>query len=1048
MGNSTQISRCESCGAPLNVDKAVGNVVECEFCFTKNLLTKPNVDEDTRRNLDIAENELNVGRFDAAYSAFEKAAERYKDEPKAYFGMALAEFKVRYLKDTEKADDGSEKTKLRPICYKVVKDRFLDNKNYKAALKCATPQQQEEYIKRAEEIDNIRAEFYRLEKAGLDYDTFICVKVHDENDNFTDDSAYAHRIHRALTSKGYKPFYSEIDIKGAVGEKYEAHILHAIVTSETMLVVCSDKDYLTTPWVKNEYTRFLQLMRSDSKTRAITIVFNGTPVEELPGNDGKIQGIDRSLFNADSLVLSFVESHSPLFLEEQAKKAEKQRQEEERRKREEEERRKAAEAQQKELAEQLKAMQESQAQFEKRQKEMLSAQSAKSTTGPATATDQTLLMRGHQALEVDNIDDAIGYYNRVLDMDPQNPAAWYGLLLCEFLSTSDKELLAKINKASFTDNSILFEVMASGNYKYAKDYADPEIEGRLVAIEQAIDDQKRQLSRTVSPNGMAFYEKMYAEGDGDNKANAMYSGFLAEFNCDNYGQLIEQINQTSLTDYNLLFDLQSSTGYKRAKECADSTITEYLSDIDQAIANRKAKLSRTVAEEGLSYYRKIYEDGDKDNAAQAYYSRFLASYECATAEDLISNINDVNIDDTKYFHLLFDIGDNVDFMAAASNGNEETAACLNDIFQGAAARVSELVRSVDADGKQFYDIVLERKTNLSLDYMYARFAEFLLDNNQRSAQDFADSINNLKARFDNFEHLFDIRSQIKNIVDNVKEKKKVVEFECSKGANAKAAQKEYDSIINDYNLVDSACVNKISAIKSAEPDAFKKQIETTEAKIEKLKGDVESHKQKRKAEAETVAPIKKKQDKLKRKVKNIDTDTVVAGAYELWETYEDVPGVFAPVPRLFGAVGGVGEGFDAVWEWVGDHDIDAIYPVCIALGVIATIILGFVFVGLLFLALAFAVACSFIFAAITVGYVAITIVVSVVWIFEKAIRLILLLRDNILEGKIAKLEGTINTHDSAIRKEDNSINNLNEQIKDAYRAIEQLNMNISMLENA
>ena len=41
-----------------------------------------------------------------------------------------------------------------------------------------------------------------------------------------------------------------------------------------MLIVCSKEEYLLTPWVKNEYSRFMELIHDERKdVDAITIVF-------------------------------------------------------------------------------------------------------------------------------------------------------------------------------------------------------------------------------------------------------------------------------------------------------------------------------------------------------------------------------------------------------------------------------------------------------------------------------------------------------------------------------------------------------------------------------------------------------------------------------------------------------------------------------------------------------------------------------------------------------------------------------------------------------
>ena len=93
----------------------------------------------------------------------------------------------------------------------------------------------------------------------------MCVKVSDEQGGNTKDSYEALKLYNHLKKRGYKPFYSEEEIRGRTGTQYEATILYALYTSECMLIVCSKEEYLLTPWVKNEYSRFMELIHDERK---------------------------------------------------------------------------------------------------------------------------------------------------------------------------------------------------------------------------------------------------------------------------------------------------------------------------------------------------------------------------------------------------------------------------------------------------------------------------------------------------------------------------------------------------------------------------------------------------------------------------------------------------------------------------------------------------------------------------------------------------------------------------------------------------------------
>lgn len=293
-----KLQKCKSCGSILDYSKVVGGVVECIHCGRKHTVAKS--DSAAKNYLDMGMHGLDTCDFDDAFIAYQKAAELDKKEPEAYFGMALANAKVQYLKDYVN-------NRLQPIVHEVTEKSFLQDKYFKKALEFATSEQKKVYSDNGKEIDEIRRQFYELKKSGLRYDCFICVKVTEDNKH-TEDSHMANKLYHDLKDAGYNPFYSEEEIKGRTGADYEALILYALHSSSSMLLVCYDESYLQTPWVKNEYTRYLSLLNQEEKHRdSLTIIFSDTVIEKLPGVSGKIQGISARSYDAQSRVIKFVD---------------------------------------------------------------------------------------------------------------------------------------------------------------------------------------------------------------------------------------------------------------------------------------------------------------------------------------------------------------------------------------------------------------------------------------------------------------------------------------------------------------------------------------------------------------------------------------------------------------------------------------------------------------------------------------------------------------------------------------------------------------------
>ena len=142
--------KCKTCG--LSLDEAImtaeNGVVKCPACANVWTIARKEATPETRGFLQIGEHDLDVGKYDDALAAYEKAAELDPKEPEAFFGMALAEFKIRYLKD-------HTANRLQPICGDAPDKKFRDCAPYLKAILNATPEQKAEYEKQGEQIDYI-----------------------------------------------------------------------------------------------------------------------------------------------------------------------------------------------------------------------------------------------------------------------------------------------------------------------------------------------------------------------------------------------------------------------------------------------------------------------------------------------------------------------------------------------------------------------------------------------------------------------------------------------------------------------------------------------------------------------------------------------------------------------------------------------------------------------------------------------------------------------------------------------------------------------------
>lgn len=345
------ILECGGCTAPLSEAIVAKGVHKCPYCGYVNILPKEEQTSEVKHYLFSGDAELRDYEFERAYNAYAKAAELDSSEAKAYFGMALAKNKVKYVRDLVN-------NRWQAICCEVTDKKFSEDASFIRALGCATEEQKEEFASRAREIDYIREKFLELQNTGLDYDTFICVKVSDGEGGFTTDSHWAGKLYDNIKKAGMKPFYSEREIGDRVGEDYEALILYALHSSESMIIVCSNEDYLRTPWVQNEYTRYHSMLTGEEKAKnSIMIAFSGQVIERIPGISGKIQGVDLHSFDASQKINEFVSKFA--HAEERARKrAEEKARAEAERKAEKEAERKAREKQEKAIEELQRKLEE------------------------------------------------------------------------------------------------------------------------------------------------------------------------------------------------------------------------------------------------------------------------------------------------------------------------------------------------------------------------------------------------------------------------------------------------------------------------------------------------------------------------------------------------------------------------------------------------------------------------------------------------------------------------------------------------------------------
>lgn len=278
------IFNCKSCGGDLEIQDGT-TVVTCEYCGRQQ--TVPSADNEKKVNLFNRANRLRSKcDFDKAASVYESIVAEFPTESEAYWGLCLCKFGIEYV------DDPATAKKI-PTCHRTSYESIFDDTNFDMACENADSLAMNVYRNEAKEIDRLQKEILEIAKNEQPFDVFICYKESDENGGRTVDSELAHDIYDVLTEKGYKVFYSRITLKAKLGQDYEPYIFSALNSAKVMLAIGTKSEYYSAVWVKNEWSRFLSLMRGD-KSKMLIPCYRDLDPYDMPREFSGLQGQDLS----------------------------------------------------------------------------------------------------------------------------------------------------------------------------------------------------------------------------------------------------------------------------------------------------------------------------------------------------------------------------------------------------------------------------------------------------------------------------------------------------------------------------------------------------------------------------------------------------------------------------------------------------------------------------------------------------------------------------------------------------------------------------------
>ena len=391
------VFKCKMCGGTIEFNQG-DTVGVCDYCGTKQTL--PRLDNDKKANLyDRANHFRRSNDFDKAMGIYEQILSEDNSDAEAYWSLVLCRYGIEYVEDPQTH-------KRVPTVNRAQFTSIYADEDYKSALQYADGDQKELYEQEAKEIDEIQKGILTISSKEKPFDIFICYKETNKDGRRTQDSVLANDLYHQLTQEGFKVFFSRITLEDKLGTAYEPYIFAALNSAKVMVVLGTKPEYFNAVWVKNEWSRYLALVKQSGGKKLLIPAYRDMDPYDLPEEFSHLQAQDMSKLGfMQDLIRGIKKIIAP--------------------------------------ASQKAAV-----------KETVVVNTNNASTAP-------LLKRVSMFLEDRNWQEADEYCEKVLDLEPENARAYLGKLMAQ-LMVEKPEQLADCEK-SFEDNGNCQKVMRFGS---------------------------------------------------------------------------------------------------------------------------------------------------------------------------------------------------------------------------------------------------------------------------------------------------------------------------------------------------------------------------------------------------------------------------------------------------------------------------------------------------------------------------------------------------------------------------------------------------------
>ena len=456
------VIKCKMCGGDMELspEKTFGI---CEYCGST--MTLPKVSDEQRTAAFNRGNHFRrMGEFDKALALYERIVAEDDTDAEAHWCCALCRYGIEYVEDPVSYE-------WLPTCHRASFDSFLEDVDYLAALEHSDGITRRQYQKDAAKIAEVQRGILATSQNTEPYDVFISYKELDANGERTRDSILAQDIYYQLTEKGWRVFFSRISLEDVPGTQYEPYIFAALNSAKVMVTVGTSGENLNAVWVKNEWSRFLAMMRKD-KGKLLIPCYRDMDPYDLPeqlsvlmsydmGKIGFIQDLIRGIGKVLSADRPKEIEHEPV-------------------------------------------------------KETVVVQ--QSSGGPNV---NALLKRGEMALTDGKWAEAKGYYDRVLDMDAECGEAYLGLFLVEYKASSVDAFVAGQLTEMKTCTTKKLTACEEQTERVRKAIQDNVVPGYLDEKELRLlftFDRSYQSSLTMREDQLQMKEQLFSENRTLNRA--------------------------------------------------------------------------------------------------------------------------------------------------------------------------------------------------------------------------------------------------------------------------------------------------------------------------------------------------------------------------------------------------------------------------------------------------------------------------------------------------------------------------------------------------